>query len=81
MGNCDSQLVKRTTQGCLNAKQDPDPNTGCRASYTNCKVLCKAKMRDPLFKKQGEKYYSRNLKLFPSFQCLSLEYWCFFIST
>lgn len=24
MGNCDSQLVKRITQGCPNAKQDPD---------------------------------------------------------
>lgn len=84
MGNCDSQLVKRITQGCPNAKQDPDPNTGCRGSYTNCKALCKAKNRQLFIQKAGwggGRYRSRNLKLFPSFQCHSLEYWCFFIST
>lgn len=73
MGNCDSQLVKRITQGCLNAKQDPDPNTGCRGSYTNCKALCKAK-NEQLFIQNagGEKIPLKELKTF-SFLPVSLS--------
>ena len=72
MGNCDSQLVKRITQGLLNAKQDPDPNTGCRGSYSNCKALCKAKIEGPFIQKAEEKIPFKELQAF-SFLPVSLS--------